>query len=120
MIKKLRYTTAQRWSGVQRLCLSHLFFQITYYEVQQERLALAEGAGNRQHDHLPIPHLLRQQDLLQSLVVQLKSVVWFSYYDLRGKGGGKGGGKEGGRRERGREGGRERGREGGRERGREM
>lgn len=85
------------------MSLTHLSVQVSDEEVKKERLPLAEGSGHRDDNHLPVSYLLREQYLLQNLMVQLKRVVWLGHHDLKVESSWK--------RERGREGeGKERGR----------
>ena len=83
--------------------MTHLPVQVSDEEVKKERLPLAEGSSHRDNNHLPVSYLLREQYLLQSLMVQLKRVVRLGHHDLKVESSWK----------REREGGKERGKRGG-------
>jgi hypothetical protein len=66
---------------------SYRVMHVAQHEVQQEGLALAEGPGHRHHHHVEVLHVVLQQDVLQSRLVQLKAVLLFiGQDDLDGPG----------------------------------
>lgn len=60
---------------------------VAQHEIQQERLALAEGPSHRHNHHIEILNVILQQNLLQSCSVQLKAMlILVGQYDLDGPG----------------------------------